>query len=134
MFPALRCGVTVLRLRGSRLNGGSLFCQTGVGQSLSVTFYPRDAVLARVLAMAVCLCQSVTSRCSIKRNERINLLFGMEASFDQSYTVIIFKNIHSGIYKNKGTSLWNFFLNSGIRKFRQGMSIVERATNLARER
>ena len=35
----------------------------------------------------LCLCLSVTSRCSIKRDKRINLLFGMEASFDQSYTV-----------------------------------------------
>ena len=45
-------------------------------------------MLARVLAMALCLCIClVTSRCSIKRDERINLLFGIEASFDQSYTV-----------------------------------------------
>ena len=36
----------------------------------------------------LCPLLSVTSRCSIKRNERINLLYGMEASFDQSYTVI----------------------------------------------
>jgi len=54
------------------------------------SFYPRDTVLARVLAMnvSVSLCLSVTSRCSIKRGERTNLVFGMEASFDQSYTVI----------------------------------------------
>ena len=54
--------------------------------------FPRDAMLARVLAMAlcppVCVCVSVTSRCSIKRDKRINVLFGMEVSFDQSYSVI----------------------------------------------
>jgi len=40
-------------------------------------FYPRDAMLARVLAMAPCPCQSVSvchSQCSIKRDERINLI------------------------------------------------------------
>jgi len=41
-------------------------------------FYcPRDAMLARLLAMALCL--SLTSRRSIKRNERINLVFDVEA-------------------------------------------------------
>jgi len=25
---------------------------------------------------------------------------------------------NTGIYKNNGTSVWNFFLNSGLRKFR----------------
>jgi len=52
------------------------------------SFYRRDTVPARVLAMNVSLCLSVTSRCSIKRGERTNLVFGTEASFDQSYTVI----------------------------------------------
>ena len=60
-----------------------------------VTFFPRDAMLARVLAMGLCMrlsvclsvCLSVTSRCSIERGERINLFFGMKTSFDQSYTV-----------------------------------------------
>jgi len=52
------------------------------------SFYPLDAMLARVLAMALCPCLSVTSQRSIKRDERINLLFDMKASFDQSYTAI----------------------------------------------
>ena len=56
--------------------------------------------------VSVSLCLSVTSRCSIKRGERTNLVFGMEASFDQSYTVI---QENLGTYKNNGTSLWNFF-------------------------
>jgi len=50
-------------------------------------FYPRDAMLARVLAIWPCVCLSGTSRCSIEVVERIELVFGTEASFDQSYTV-----------------------------------------------
>ena len=41
-------------------------------------YYPRDAVLSPLLAVALCLFVSVTSRCSVKRNEWINLVFGME--------------------------------------------------------
>ena len=38
--------------------------------------------------MAPCLCQSVTSQCSIEVVGRIKLgFFCVEASFDQSYTV-----------------------------------------------
>jgi len=67
-------------------------------------FHPRDAMLARVLAMARChsvclsvrLCLSVTSRCSIKKNERINLFLTWRLFFDQSYTVF---QGNSGIYK-----------------------------------
>ena len=37
----------------------------------------------------VSVCLSLTSRCSIKRDERINLFFfGTRASFNQSYAVI----------------------------------------------
>ena len=51
------------------------------------SFYPLNAMLARVLAVAPCL--SVTSQCSIKRDEWINqIIFG----FDHSYTVF-FKEI-----------------------------------------
>jgi len=45
-----------------------------------------------------------------------------------------YKEINSDVYKNKGISFCNFFLNYGLRKFRHGISIVERAINLARER
>jgi len=38
----------------------------------------------------------------------------MEASFDQSYIVVIRKFRY---LQNKGTSLWNFFLNSELKKF-----------------
>jgi len=62
------------------------------------SFYEHDAILARVLAMALCLCPrlSVTSRCSLKWDERINMVFGMRASFDKYY--FAFQG-NSGIYK-----------------------------------
>jgi len=51
----------------------------------AVAFYPRDAVLLRVLAMALCL--SVTSRSSIKKtDERIELVSGIGTFFHPSYT------------------------------------------------
>ena len=71
---------------------------------------------------------SVTSWCSIKRDGRINLRFGMEASFD--HPTLHFKEIRV----NGVTSPWNFFLNSGLRKFCHSVSFVEHAVNLARER
>jgi len=40
-------------------------------------FYPRDAMLARVLARALCLCPSVTSRCSVEMDGGNNLVFGV---------------------------------------------------------
>ena len=48
------------------------------------------------------------------------------ASFHLSYTVL---KGNSVISKNKGTSLWNFVLNSG--KFRRGISIVETCCQLS---
>ena len=61
----------------------------------------------------VSVCLSVTSRCSVEVVGRIELVFGTMC-------------VNS---KNEGTSLWNFFLNSGLRKFHHGISI-ERAINL----
>ena len=54
---------------------------------------------------------SVTSWCSVETDGRIELVFGMEALVDLSYTVF---QGNSGIKKNRGTSLWNFSLNSGL--------------------
>ena len=50
----------------------------------------RDAMPARVLAMTLCLsvCLSVTSRSSIDKVERIELVVGTGASFHPSYTVL----------------------------------------------
>jgi len=41
-------------------------------------YYPRDAMLSPLLAVTMCLFVYVTSRCSVKSNEWINLVFGME--------------------------------------------------------
>jgi len=54
--------------------------------------------------------------------ERIDLVFGMGAFFHLSYTVL---KGNSGISKNKGTSLWNFVPNCGLRKLCFGIAIVE---------
>ena len=43
-------------------------------------------MLAQVLAVALCL--AVTSQCSVEAGVRIELVFGMEPCFDQSYTVL----------------------------------------------
>jgi len=92
-------------------------------------FYPRNAMLARVLAMAcllsivclsasVCLsvCLSVTSRSSIETNGRIGLVFDRGASFVRPilrcYTKI---RVPSKIR----------VLQSGTPELRQGISIVK---------
>ena len=48
-------------------------------------FYLPARRCASTGTIAMALCPSVSV--SMKRNERIKLLFGTEASFDQSYTV-----------------------------------------------
>jgi len=87
-----------------------------------------SAVLAMGLCPSVCVRPSITSRCSTKMAERIELVFGMRASFHLSYTVLKRKSV---ISKNKSTSLWNFVLNSGLRKFRHCISIVEKCYQLS---
>jgi len=78
--------------------------------------------------VSVCVCPSVTSRSSTKTTERIELVFGMSASFHPSYTVLKGNLV---ISKNKGTSLWNIVLKSWLRKFRHGISIVETCYQLS---
>jgi len=88
-------------------------------------FYPRDAMLARVLVMTLCPCLSVCvcQKSVFYRNSWMNRAgFGRGASFHLSYTVL---KGNSGIFKNEGTSLWNFFPNSELRTFCFGVSIVE---------
>ena len=82
--------LTVTRPTAARYRANAFsFPPRTVTHKLTCFYYPRDAMLARVLAVAMCLsvCLSVTSRCSVKREEGINLVFGMEASFDHSCTV-----------------------------------------------
>ena len=90
-------------------------------------FLPRDAMHPRYWPWA-CVRPYGTSRCSIKTVERIELGFVMLASFHPSYTVL---KENSVISKNKGTSLWNFVLNSGLRKFRHGIPVVETCYQLS---
>ena len=80
------------------------------------------------VSVRVCVCPSVTSRCFIETAEWIELVFGMWVSFQPSYTML---KGNSFITKNMGTSLWNFVLNSWLRKFRHGISIVETCYQLS---
>ena len=66
-------------------------------------FLPRDA--SAVLAMG--LCPSVTSRCSVETAVRIELVLARELP-----STVLKGN--SVIPKNMGTSLWNFVLKSGL--------------------
>ena len=79
-------------------------------------YYPRNAVLAPILAMALCLsvCDSlsVRSRCSIETAGWIELVFGVRASFHLYYIVL---KGNSGIFKNKGTCLSKFIQNFASR-------------------
>jgi len=69
---------------------GTAACSDGFQNCAVLWFYPRDTVLARVLAMALCLslCVSVTSWCSIEVDGQSDPVFGTHASCDQSYTVL----------------------------------------------
>jgi len=89
------------------------------------TFYPRDAMLAWVLAMSVrpSVCLSVCHKSVFYRNGwMIRAGFGIGASFCLSYAVL---QRNSCTFRNKGTSLWKFAANSGLNKFRHSISIVE---------
>ena len=120
---------------GTELRHCHLMYNPAGGVPWNNSFYLLDAVLALVLAMALCpsvrRSVSVKSRSSTETAERIELVFGVGASFHLSYTLL---TGNSSVSKNKGTSLWNLVPNSGFRKFRHGIWIFERAINLARER
>jgi len=63
--------------------------------------------------VCVRVCLSVTSQCSVETDERIELALGMGASFRLFYTVL---KGSLGTSTSKGTSLWNFVPNAGLRK------------------
>jgi len=75
------------------------------------------------LHVSVSVCPSVrmseTSRYCFETTGRIQLVFAMEASFHLSYTVL---QENSGIYVYPKIRV--FFLESAVRKFRHGKSIV----------
>jgi len=75
---------------------------------VSDVFYPRDAMLAQVLAVALCLSQvGVLSK-------------GLNES-----SWLLAWELPLASFKNKVTPLWKFVQNFGIRKFCFGISIVE---------
>ena len=51
-------------------------------------FYPRNANAVLVWVPTMALCLSVASQSSMETVERIDLGFGMEASFDLSHAVL----------------------------------------------
>jgi len=97
-----------------------------LGFLLCVDFTVRCYASA-VLAMALCpsVCPSQVGVLLKRLNESSWFL-----ACELSTRPTLLKG-NSVISKNKGTSLWNSVLKSGLRKFRDGISIVE---NLARDR
>jgi len=71
-----------------------------------VQFYPRDAMLARILAMVLCLSVCV---CLSQVGVLLNWLDGtswfLARRLPSTSHTLCFKEINSRIYKNKGTSL-----------------------------
>ena len=87
-----------------------------------ITFYRATLCFRGICYCLLCLSVrlSVTNG-GIETTGRIELIFGTEASFHLSHTVVQGK---LGISKNYGTFLWNFVPNSGLRKFRHSKSIA----------
>jgi len=90
--------------------------------------YPRDAMLAQVLAKVLCPCVSVrlsvTSRSSIETAELIELAFGTGTSSQPYYTAL---------KGNSGTSFWNFVPNSelyfALALWRHVINLAQRVIN-----
>jgi len=86
-------------------------------------------MLARISygPVSVCLsvCPSVTSR---ETAERIELVFGIEAIFGLSYSVLFIRKFE--YLQNNGTSVWNFVTNSGpcVCYVRSGSGMVDVVT------
>jgi len=76
-----------------------------------IQFLPRDAMLSSCVCLFVR--PSVRSWYCITTTERIELVFGVKASFYLSHTVL-YENL--GISKNSCTSLWHFVSNSELRQ------------------
>jgi len=85
LLSMMRYSVCMVHLPSSNLFCSSRHAkQCGIGvfffAVIHTLIFARDAMLTRVLAMALCLCLSVTSRCFVKTDERIELVFGETAS------------------------------------------------------
>jgi len=96
------------------------------GTSVLHSFYLHDAMLARILAMALCLSLSVcicllqVGVLSSRMNESSWFLAWELFS---TYPACILRKF--GYLQSKSTFFWNFVPNSRLRKFRHGISIVE---------
>ena len=66
---------------------------------------------------SICVCLFVTSWSSVETSGQIEVVLGMDASFNWSWTV------NWSIYKNNGNFLRYFILYSGLRNFRHGMFV-----------
>jgi len=74
------------------------------------SFLPAQRYAIALLAMALCLCLSHTSRCCTETDGRIELFFCMKASTSPPLRCrVIRKNL-----ENNGTSVLNFVPNSGL--------------------
>ena len=80
------------------------------------------------VSLCLCLRLSVTSRSAIETNKQIGLVLAWE--LPSTYATLYYKEIRVPP-KNKGSSLWNFAHNSGLRKFRHRRSIVETCYQLS---
>jgi len=81
-------------------------------------------------AMLCCVCPSQVGVLSKRLNESTWFL-ACELPSHPSYTAL---KGNSVISKNKGTSLWNIVLNSGLKNFATAYRSSKRVINLARER
>jgi len=104
--------------------------------TLTVSFYPRDAILARVLAMTLCPCLSVTSRCSIEMH---GLIFGR---FLSTYPTLCSKEIQvsTGTYaaitrsdSDDSTSSRTLSQTPDLYNFASAYRSSKRVINLARQ-
>jgi len=85
------------------------------------------------VSVCVCLCLSVTSRCSIETAERIGLFLAWE--LPSTYPTLCCKEIQAST-EMRVLSCGTFpkLRSPDLSKFRHGMSIVVRAINLGRKR
>ena len=100
---------------------------------LSCFIKSRLVLTARFYASAVvamgCVCPSQVTKSVFYRNGWTNQAGFWHVSFLPPVLDCVKRKFV--IYKNKGTFLWNFVLNSGFRKFRHGISIVETCYQLS---
>ena len=81
-----------------------------------------------VLAMGLCLCLSQVGVLLKQLNESGWFL---ARELHSTYLTLCYKEIHVPLKIRVLTSLWNFAPNSGLRKFRNGISIVEACYQLS---